>query len=98
MPWLIEEPGPRALPEIAQSLPCRRLTSGKERRQERALPPRDAFAPGPTVYKQSMGMLSIPRKTEGLGLIEDIAEGDVEGVMDRPIGNTTDVYAECEKW
>lgn len=45
-----------------------------------------------------MGMLSIPRKTEGLGLIEDIAEGDVEGVMDRPIGNTTDVYAECEKW
>lgn len=25
-------------------------------------------------------------------------EGDVEGVMDRPVGNTTDVYAECEKW
>ena len=25
-------------------------------------------------------------------------EGDVEGVMDRPAGNTTDVYAECEKW
>jgi hypothetical protein len=26
------------------------------------------------------------------------AEGDVEGVMDRPVGNTADVYAECEKW
>lgn len=49
-----------------------------------------------------MGMLSVLRKMEGmkqgLVLIEDIAEGDVEGVMDRPIGNTTDVYAECEKW
>lgn len=47
-------------------------------------------------------MLSVLRKMEGmkqgLVLIEDIAEGDVEGVMDRPIGNTTDVYAECEKW
>lgn len=26
------------------------------------------------------------------------AEGDVEGVMDRPIGNTPEVHAECEKW
>lgn len=26
------------------------------------------------------------------------AEGDVEGVMDRPIGNTAEVHAECEKW
>ncbi|KAK5796215.1 hypothetical protein VI817_005500 [Penicillium citrinum] len=25
-------------------------------------------------------------------------EGDVEGVMDRPIGNTPEVHAECEKW
>lgn len=25
-------------------------------------------------------------------------EGDVEGVMDRPIGNTSEVHAECEKW
>jgi hypothetical protein len=28
----------------------------------------------------------------------DTTEGDVEGVMDRPVGNTADVYAECEKW
>jgi hypothetical protein len=27
-----------------------------------------------------------------------ITEGDVEGVMDRPVGNTADVYMECEKW
>lgn len=27
-----------------------------------------------------------------------LAEGDVEGVMDRPVGNTADVYMECEKW
>lgn len=26
------------------------------------------------------------------------AEGDVEGVMDRPIGNTQEVIGECEKW
>lgn len=26
------------------------------------------------------------------------SEGDVEGVMDRPIGNTSEVHAECEKW
>lgn len=26
------------------------------------------------------------------------SEGDVEGVMDRPIGNTPEVHAECEKW
>lgn len=28
----------------------------------------------------------------------DSTEGDVEGVMDRPVGNTADVYMECEKW
>lgn len=27
-----------------------------------------------------------------------LVEGDVEGVMDRPIGNTPEVHAECEKW
>ncbi|EAW07602.1 acyl-CoA-binding domain-containing protein [Aspergillus clavatus NRRL 1] len=32
------------------------------------------------------------------GLYKQSMEGDVEGVMDRPIGNTADVYAECEKW
>lgn len=31
-------------------------------------------------------------------LIDVDTEGDVEGVMNRPAGNTTDVYAECEKW
>lgn len=31
------------------------------------------------------------------GLISG-TEGDVEGVMDRPIGNTPEVHAECEKW
>ncbi|KAJ5832202.1 hypothetical protein N7474_000513 [Penicillium riverlandense] len=34
------------------------------------------------LYKQSM----------------ETTEGDVEGVMDRPIGNTPEVHAECEKW
>ncbi|KAJ5620608.1 hypothetical protein N7510_004592 [Penicillium lagena] len=34
------------------------------------------------LYKQSM----------------ESTEGDVEGVMDRPIGNTPEVHAECEKW
>ncbi|KAH2636389.1 hypothetical protein KXW54_002007 [Aspergillus fumigatus] len=32
------------------------------------------------------------------GLYKQSMEGDVEGVMDRPVGNTADVYAECEKW
>ena len=38
------------------------------------------------------------------GLLADVdglisaTEGDVEGVMDRPIGNTPEVHAECEKW
>lgn len=32
------------------------------------------------------------------GLYKQSMEGDVEGVMHRPVGNTTDVYAECEKW
>jgi hypothetical protein len=27
-----------------------------------------------------------------------MVEGDVEGVMDRPMGNTPEVHAECEKW
>jgi hypothetical protein len=33
-----------------------------------------------------------------IGLISFCTEGDVEGVMDRPIGNTAEVHAECEKW
>ncbi|KAL5342347.1 acyl CoA binding protein-domain-containing protein [Aspergillus crustosus] len=32
------------------------------------------------------------------GLYKQSMEGDVEGVMDRPVGNTADVYMECEKW
>ncbi|KAJ5627882.1 hypothetical protein N7490_010110 [Penicillium lividum] len=32
------------------------------------------------------------------GLYKQSMEGDVEGVMDRPIGNTPEVHAECEKW
>ncbi|CAI7589925.1 unnamed protein product [Penicillium discolor] len=32
------------------------------------------------------------------GLYKQSMEGDVEGVMDRPIGNTSEVHAECEKW
>ncbi|KGO72700.1 FERM/acyl-CoA-binding protein, 3-helical bundle [Penicillium italicum] len=32
------------------------------------------------------------------GLYKQSMEGDVEGVMDRPIGNTSEVQAECEKW
>ncbi|KAL4989354.1 acyl CoA binding protein-domain-containing protein [Aspergillus falconensis] len=32
------------------------------------------------------------------GLYKQSMEGDVEGVMDRPVGNTPDVYMECEKW
>ncbi|KAJ6160574.1 hypothetical protein N7470_003970 [Penicillium chermesinum] len=32
------------------------------------------------------------------GLYKQSMEGDVEGVMDRPIGNTPEVQAECEKW
>lgn len=53
------------------------------------------------LYKQSMGM-SIGREVmdwrqTGRDRLTT-AEGDVEGVMDRPVGNTTDVYAECEKW
>ncbi|KAF4770105.1 hypothetical protein HAV15_011823 [Penicillium sp. str.  len=31
------------------------------------------------------------------GLYKQSMEGDVEGVMDRPIGNTSEVHAECEK-
>ncbi|KAJ6167504.1 hypothetical protein N7497_000347 [Penicillium chrysogenum] len=31
------------------------------------------------------------------GLYKQSMEGDVEGVMDRPIGNTPEVHAECEK-
>ncbi|KAJ5091664.1 hypothetical protein NUU61_006534 [Penicillium alfredii] len=36
------------------------------------------------LYKQSMAHIA--------------QRGDVEGVMDRPIGNTPEVHAECEKW
>ncbi|PYH63622.1 acyl-CoA-binding domain-containing protein [Aspergillus vadensis CBS 113365] len=32
------------------------------------------------------------------GLYKQSMEGDVEGVMDRPVGNTADVFMECEKW
>ncbi|KAJ5771402.1 uncharacterized protein N7511_003453 [Penicillium nucicola] len=32
------------------------------------------------------------------GLYKQSMEGDVEGVMDRPIGNTPEVHGECEKW
>ncbi|RAH41316.1 acyl-CoA-binding domain-containing protein [Aspergillus brunneoviolaceus CBS 621.78] len=32
------------------------------------------------------------------GLYKQSMEGDVEGVMDRPVGNTPDVFMECEKW
>ncbi|CAG8285551.1 unnamed protein product [Penicillium salamii] len=32
------------------------------------------------------------------GLYKQSMEGDVEGVMDRPIGNTPEVHSECEKW
>ncbi|KAJ5127120.1 hypothetical protein N7448_007899 [Penicillium atrosanguineum] len=32
------------------------------------------------------------------GLYKQSMEGDVDGVMDRPIGNTSEVHAECEKW
>ncbi|RAL16842.1 acyl-CoA-binding domain-containing protein [Aspergillus homomorphus CBS 101889] len=32
------------------------------------------------------------------GLYKQSMEGDVEGVMDRPVGNTSDVFMECEKW
>ncbi|KAJ5578143.1 uncharacterized protein N7459_007107 [Penicillium hispanicum] len=32
------------------------------------------------------------------GLYKQSMEGDVEGVMDRPIGNTLEVHAEGEKW
>ncbi|KAJ5204436.1 uncharacterized protein N7498_005315 [Penicillium cinerascens] len=32
------------------------------------------------------------------GLYKQSMEGDVEGVMDRPIGNTQEVIGECEKW
>ncbi|CAL5871091.1 uncharacterized protein PFLUO_LOCUS5337 [Penicillium psychrofluorescens] len=32
------------------------------------------------------------------GLYKQSMEGDVEGVMDRPLGNTPEVHAECEKW
>ncbi|KAL2828409.1 acyl CoA binding protein-domain-containing protein [Aspergillus cavernicola] len=42
-----------------------------------------------------------PPATERLklyGLYKQSMEGDVEGVMDRPVGNTADVYMECEKW
>ncbi|KAL5002584.1 acyl CoA binding protein-domain-containing protein [Aspergillus recurvatus] len=42
-----------------------------------------------------------PPATERLklyGLYKQSMEGDVEGVMDRPVGNTPDVYMECEKW
>ena len=53
------------------------------------------------LYKQSMGEwlsdLIFPiRETRERLII--ITEGDVEGVMDRPIGNTPEVHAECEKW
>lgn len=27
-----------------------------------------------------------------------VPEGDVTGVMERPVGNTAEVYMECEKW
>lgn len=48
------------------------------------------------LYKQSMGTYRGSREP-GI-IINGRTEGDVEGVMDRPVGNTTDVYAECEKW
>ncbi|PYH46326.1 acyl-CoA-binding domain-containing protein [Aspergillus saccharolyticus JOP 1030-1] len=32
------------------------------------------------------------------GLYKQSMEGDVEGVMERPVGNTPDVFMECEKW
>ncbi|KAL2006029.1 hypothetical protein VTN00DRAFT_9683 [Thermoascus crustaceus] len=32
------------------------------------------------------------------GLYKQSMEGDVEGVMDRPVGDGADVQAECEKW
>ncbi|KAF7713120.1 Uncharacterized protein PECH_001660 [Penicillium ucsense] len=32
------------------------------------------------------------------GLYKQSMEGDVEGVMARPVGNTPEVHAECEKW
>ncbi|EPS25779.1 hypothetical protein PDE_00715 [Penicillium oxalicum 114-2] len=32
------------------------------------------------------------------GLYKQSMEGDVEGVMGRPVGNTPEVHAECEKW
>lgn len=35
---------------------------------------------------------------EETGGANTASEGDVEGVMDRPIGNTPEVHAECEKW
>lgn len=38
------------------------------------------------------------RNSHGRVWTDICAEGDVEGVMDRPIGNTPEVHAECEKW
>lgn len=57
------------------------------------------------LYKQSMGNCDI-YMTRGNRMGTDriklticvYTEGDVTGVMDRPIGNTPDVQAECEKW
>ena len=39
-----------------------------------------------------------PGNNEETGGANIASEGDVEGVMDRPIGNTPEVHAECEKW
>lgn len=48
------------------------------------------------LYKQSMGKYRGWREQEII--VNKGTEGDVEGVMHRPVGNTADVYAECEKW
>ncbi|MBZ6422112.1 MAG: acyl-CoA-binding protein [Staphylococcus aureus] len=53
------------------------------------------------LYKQSMGECPQHRETQcetGTRGTNIRSEGDVEGVMDRPIGNTPEVHAECEKW
>ncbi|CAG8908229.1 unnamed protein product [Penicillium egyptiacum] len=53
------------------------------------------------LYKQSMGECPHHWKNKwgtGTGGANIRPEGDVEGVMDRPIGNTPEVHAECEKW
>lgn len=49
-------------------------------------------------YTSRAWVRSIPEIMRGIDTKWCYTEGDVEGIMDRPIGDAPDVQAEREKW